>query len=130
MPKNPEDQVVEQVKEQDAAGGGTAVATAPAKPKPVSRPKRQPPYAVILENDDDHSMQYVIDALRKTFGYSAVKAVQLMLQAHFTGRAVVWTGSFEVAEFKRDRLRGMGPDVWAARPVNYPLSCTIEPLPE
>ena len=123
MANTPEDQAT-------AGGGDTAVLTAPAKPKPATRPKRQPPYAVILENDDDHSMEYVVNALQKTFGYDTRKALQLMLQAHVTGRAVVWTGSFEVAEFKRDRLRGMGPDVWAARPVNYPLGCTIEPLPD
>jgi hypothetical protein len=36
----------------------------------------------------------------------------------------------EVAEFKRDRLRSFGPDHWSSTPVNYPLGCTIEPVPE
>ena len=40
-----------------------------ARPDPKSKPKRQPPYAVILHNDDQHTFQYVIDLLMKLFAY-------------------------------------------------------------
>lgn len=98
------------------------------KTEPVSKPKPLPPYGVILQNDGDHSFTYVIEALQKTFGYSWGKAFRLTLTAHVAGRALVWSGSLEVAEFKRERLRGFGPDVYAMRPVNYPLGCVVEPL--
>ncbi len=105
--------------------------TIPTKPQttPRSKPRRLPPYAVILENDPEHTFQYVIDALRKVFGYGWLKAVWLTTQVHVRGRAAVWTGPLETAEFKRDRIRGMGPDFHALKPVNFPLGVRLEPLP-
>ena len=104
----------------------------PAKPKtdPKTKPKRQPPYAVVLLNDDDHSFTYVIEALRRVCGHTWFKAWRLAVQAHVTGRAHVWTGAFEHAEFKRERLREYGPDIYAMRRVDYPLKCELEPLPQ
>jgi ATP-dependent Clp protease adaptor protein ClpS len=110
-------------------------ATLPAEPKrktqSAAKPKRQPPYAVVLLNDPLHSMGYVIDVLRAVFGYTHEKAGVLMMEAHSSGRAIVWTGALETAEFKRDRIRAFGPDfnVWW-RKVDFPLGCVLEPLPE
>ena len=108
----------------------TPPAPAPARPKadPQSRPRRLPPYAVVIENDDEHSFPYVIDALRRVFGYGWFRAFRLTMRAHVQGRAAVWTGSLEVAEFKRERIRGVGPDFHARRPVHFPLGCAIEPV--
>ena len=33
-----------------------------------AKPKVQPPYAVVVLNDDEHSFQYVIDTFMKVFG--------------------------------------------------------------
>ena len=33
------------------------------------QPKRQPPYSVVLVDDDDHTYDYVIRMLRQVFGY-------------------------------------------------------------
>ena len=110
-----------QIPEQAPAKGKT-------KPETRTKPKLLPPYAVILLNDHEHSFQFVIESLRKTFGYSTFKAMRLTLRAHVAGRALVWTGSKEVAEFKRERLRSCGPDIYAMRPVGYPLRCEIEPM--
>jgi ATP-dependent Clp protease adaptor protein ClpS len=33
-----------------------------------ARPKKQPPYAVVLFNDEDHTFQYVVETLMKVFG--------------------------------------------------------------
>ena len=95
-----------------------------------NKPKRQPPYAVILHNDDDHTFLYVAELLMKIFGYPVEKAAVLTEQVHFSGRAIVWTGSMEVAELKRDQVVGYGPDFYASKPVRFPLGVTIEPLPE
>ena len=52
-----------------------------------TRTRRQPPYAVILHNDDSNTMDFVILVLQKVFGYTVEKCVKLMLEAHETGRA-------------------------------------------
>jgi len=104
----------------------------PAEPKvdPRNKPKRQPPYAVIVENDDDHSWEYVMLGLCKVCGHSAAKAFLLTAEIDSAGRAVVWTGSLEVAELKRDQIIGLGPDFFAKDPVLYPLGVRLEPLPQ
>ena len=102
----------------------------PAKPDPETKKKRQPPYAVILHNDDDHTFQYVIDLLMKLFAYPLEKAFVLTTQVHTQGKSIVWSGTLELAELKRDQVRGFGPDFYATKKVEYPLGVTIEPLPE
>ena len=72
--------------------------------------RRPPRYAVVLHNDDVNGFGFVVDSLRRVFGYGAAKAFWLTLRAHCTGRSVVWAGVFEVAEFKAERLSSCGPD--------------------
>lgn len=82
-----------------------ALGTLPVlEPKSSSRPRLLPPYNVILENDDHHSMDFVVDVLRKVFSYPMEKSFQMMLVAHETGCAVVWTGPKEVAELKAEQM--------------------------
>lgn len=92
-----------------------------------TRTKRQPPYAVVLHNDDVNGFDHVIDVLRKVFGYGEPKAFLLTMQAHCTGRSIVWSGALEVAELKADQIRSCGPDPRAAGAL--PLCVTVEPLP-
>jgi len=108
-----------------------AVADAPARSAQDDRPKprQQPPYAVVVYNDDEHTFQYVIETLKKVFGYPTEKGFQLAEEIHTRGRAVVWSGSKEVAELKRDQVRGAGKDFYAVKPVTFPLGCDIEPMP-
>jgi ATP-dependent Clp protease adaptor protein ClpS len=96
---------------------GLAVTSTPAAEEPLiperrrkeqdaaARPRQQPPYAVVLFNDDEHSFMYVIETLMKVFGYPAEKCYALTLQIHNEGRGIVWSGSLEVAELKRDPIR-------------------------
>src|SRR5947209_3168644 len=89
--------------------------------------RRVPPYNVILENDDHHSMEFVITVLCKALGCSVERAFQLMMQAHTSGRAVVWTAPKEVAELKADQIRTFHEERGS---TNFgPLGCTIEPAP-
>lgn len=109
--------------------------------EPIVRPKRpkvqrgepqkktQPPYAVIVENDDFHTFPYVTEVLQRVCGHALEKAHLLTCQVHYSGRAVVWSGALEVAELKCDQIRGYGPDDYAMRPVKFPLGVTVEPLP-
>jgi ATP-dependent Clp protease adaptor protein ClpS len=100
-----------------------------SKPAPATRTKRQPPYAVVVLNDDLHTFAYVIEALGKIFGYNQTKAMHLAMQIHENGRAVVWSGTLELAELKRDQIRSFGPDHFAEKTVTFPLGACVEPLP-
>ncbi len=95
---------------------------------PKNRPRTQPPYAVILHNDHVNGFDHV-GSLRKVFGYGRIKAFRLTLQAHVSGRALVWSGMREHAELKAEQLTSCGPDpVMRASGANA-LSVSIEPLP-
>lgn len=108
------------------------VKTAPAKPQrktnPYSKDKPQPPYAVIVQNDEDHTFEYVIEMLQRVFGLNIEDALRHTVNIHNTGEDMVWSGMFEVAELKRDQVRGFGPDLYASIPVKYPIGVRIEPL--
>ena len=90
--------------------------------------RRVPPYNVILLNDDHHSMEFVVEVLCKALGCAVERAIELMLEAHTSGRAVVGTAPREVAELKAEQIRtfheirGKGTDLG-------PLGCTVEPAP-
>src|SRR6516225_2138362 len=72
--------------------------------------KKQPPYHVILLNDDDHSYGYVIQMLGELFGYPPEKGFQMAKEVDTTGRVIVATTSLERAELKRDQIHAFGPD--------------------
>ena len=107
--------------------GRKARSKSAAEEKQATRP--QPPYAVVLHNDDLNGFDFVIEVLRKVFHYDQVKSLQLTLQAHETGRSVVWSGSLEVAELRADQIRSCGPDPRMAARGALPLRVTLEPLP-
>src|SRR5437667_8194394 len=98
------------------------------EPREETRTRRVPPYNVILENDDYHSFQFVIEVLCKALGYSESRAFQLTEQAHSTGRAAVWTGPKEVAELRADQIRTFHEQRENGIDLG-PLGCTIEPAP-
>lgn len=102
----------------------------PAPAKSPTEPKKQPPYAVVVENDDYHTFLYVAEVLMRVCRHPLQKAWLLTNQIHHKGRAVVWTGSLEVAELKRDQIRGFGPDFYADQTVRFPLAVRLEPLPD
>jgi len=109
----------------------TAVLDAPVATPDVDdpTPRIQPPYAVIVTNDDDHTFQYVIETFRKVFWYTLEKCFKLAEHIHVKGRSVVWSGSLEVAELRRDQIRSAGADFYAfPEPVGYPLIVDLEPM--
>ena len=72
--------------------------------------KYQPPYHVILLNDDDHSYQYVILMLKELFAHPVEKGFKLAKMVDETGRAIVLTTTLEHAELKQDQIHAYGPD--------------------
>jgi ATP-dependent Clp protease adaptor protein ClpS len=90
-------------------------------PREKTHTRLLPPYHVIILNDDHHTVDFVVAVLRKALGYSAEHAYQLMLEAHETGRSIVWTGPKEVAELKCEQIQ-----TFHQKPFG-PLGCVIEP---
>jgi ATP-dependent Clp protease adaptor protein ClpS len=102
--------------------------TTKPQPREETRTRRVPPYHVILENDDHHSMEFVIEVLMKAIGCAVERAFQLMMEAHTSSRAVVWTGPKEVAELKVEQIRTFH-EVREKGVDLGPLGCTVEPAP-
>ncbi|MFO0806527.1 MAG: ATP-dependent Clp protease adaptor ClpS [Gemmataceae bacterium] len=75
-----------------------------------TRTRRQPPYHVILINDDDHTYDYVILMLQELFGYPVEKGFLLAQEVDKSGRAIVCTTSLERAELKQEQIHDYGPD--------------------
>ncbi len=98
------------------------------RPKPSGKTKSRllPPFHVILENDDFHSFDFVISVLRKVFGISEERALEFAMQAHKTGRSIVWTGSKEVAELRLDQIHSFA-EIRADGAKLGPLGASIEP---
>jgi ATP-dependent Clp protease adaptor protein ClpS len=86
----------------------------------------QPPYHVILLNDDDHSYAYVITMLKDLFGHPVEKGFELAERVDKDGRAVVLTTTLEHAELKRDQVHAYGPDPTIERCAGS-MSAVIEP---
>jgi ATP-dependent Clp protease adaptor protein ClpS len=90
------------------------------------RTKRQPPYHVILINDDDHTYQYVIHMLQKLFGHPPETGFKMAKEVDTKGRVIVDTTSLERAELKRDQIHAFGPDPLIPR-CKGSMSAEIEP---
>lgn len=78
--------------------------------------KPAPRYRVLLHNDDHNSMEHVVETLVSTVpSLSQPQAVDIMMEAHTNGMALVITCAFEHAEHYSELLKMHG------------LSSTIEP---
>ena len=116
-----------------ALESNVAVATAPetdteTRTDEDTKTKRQPPYNVIIVNDEEHTFDYVIELLSKVFRHPLRLAETLTWRIHTTGRAVVFTTHKELAELKREQVLAYGPD-HRLRASKGPLICYIEPAP-
>jgi ATP-dependent Clp protease adaptor protein ClpS len=75
----------------------------------VTRAVILPPYAVILHNDDHNDMVYVVRTLLICVPeVTQEQAMEIMLEAHHNGRALVVVCPLERAELYRDRLESRG----------------------
>jgi ATP-dependent Clp protease adaptor protein ClpS len=100
-----------------------------ATPTPAAsdvKPKPQPPYNVILLDDNDHTYDYVIEMLQKLFGHAKERAFQMAKEVDTTGRVIVETTTLERAELKRDQIHAYGAD-WRLERSKGSMSAKIEP---
>ena len=97
--------------------------------KADGKPKHQPPYHVVLWNDDDHTYEYVILMLGELFAHPPEKAYQMAIEVDTEGRVIVLTTTMEHAELKRDQIHAYGKDKLSAG-CKGSMKATIEPAPE
>ena len=86
----------------------------------------EPPYHLILLDDNDHTYQYVIAMLGSVFGYSPEKGFAIACVVDKDGQAVLMTGALDEVKLKQDQVHGYGAD------PNMPeskgsMSAVIEP---
>ena len=93
--------------------------------KVKEKTKLQPPYNVILYDDDDHTYDYVIEMLQKLFGHDLPTAFKMAVEVDGTGRVIVFTGPLEKAEFKRDQIHAYGAD-WRLSRCKGSMSASVE----
>ena len=84
------------------------------------RTKKPSLYRVMLLNDDYTPMEFVVFVLERFFNLTHGRAVEIMLQVHNQGLAVVGVYPYEVAETKVTQVMD------SARSNQHPLQCTME----
>ena len=102
----------EAVSDQAAATATVPLEEVAARPRERAEreTKRQPPYNVVLWNDDDHSYEYVILMLESLFAYPLEKGFLMAKEVDTQGRVIVLTTTMEHAELKRDQIHAYGKD--------------------
>ena len=85
-----------------------------------AKTERPPLYKVMLLNDDNTPMEFVVIVLERFFGMNQTQAFEIMLTVHKKGLAVVGVFSHEVAETKVAQVMDF------ARQHQHPLQCTME----
>ncbi len=83
--------------------------------------EREPPYRVIVHNDDVTPMEFVIHILEAVFLIPQENAVTIMYTAHLNGSAYVQTLPKAEAQKRINKAH------FAARMQDYPLQFTMEP---
>ncbi len=99
-----------------------------SSPGTSEAPRLQPPWHVILHNDNDHTFHYVVDMLGRLFGHTSHRAWAMAWKVHLDGLCVVDTTTQERAELKRDQIHAFGRDPRIPHCAGS-MSATIEPAP-
>lgn len=89
--------------------------------KPLEAVKEPPMYRVVYINDNQTTMEFVVESLIEFFDYTAETAEQITVDIHEEGSAVVAVLPFEIAEQKGVEVTVM------ARAQSYPLLIKLEP---
>jgi ATP-dependent Clp protease adaptor protein ClpS len=98
-----------------------AQAEAQTKIKPVEKIKEPPMFRVVYLNDNQTSMEFVIESLLEHFNYTVESAERITVDIHNDGSAVVAVLPYEIAEQKGIEVTIM------ARAQSYPLQVKLEP---
>lgn len=88
--------------------------------KPNFKLQEPPMFKIIYLNDDQTSMDFVVDSLIEHFNYNADTAVNITQNIHEEGSAVVAILPYEIAEQKGIEV------TFSARSQGFPLQVKIE----
>lgn len=80
-----------------------------------------PMYRVLIHNDDITPMDFVVGVLLDIFKKEPQASVEIMLEAHTKGVALVTVLPLEQAELRIEQAHAL------ARPRKFPLTFTCEP---
>ncbi len=69
-----------------------------------------PRYNVVLWDDEDHTVEYVMKMLQEIVKIPEKKAFELAEEVMDTGRAIIFTGVKEPAEMKQEQVHAYGKD--------------------
>jgi ATP-dependent Clp protease adaptor protein ClpS len=105
--------------------------TAPSAPRVAPgvqtvEPRHEPPYHVILYDDDEHTYEYVIEMICQIFGHAVKKAFKMAVEVDKTGRVIVVTCHKELAELRKEQIESHGPDPRIPK-CRGSMSAAIEP---
>ena len=89
--------------------------------KPSEKIKEPPMYKVIYLNDNQTTMEFVIESLVEFFDYTETTAMTITEDIHEAGSAVVAVLPYEIAEQKGIEV------TMFARSQSYPLQIKLEP---
>jgi ATP-dependent Clp protease adaptor protein ClpS len=87
----------------------------------ITNEELEKPYRVIIQNDDVTPQDFVIAILNMIFDLEIQQAVEVMLTAHYHGRALVCVLPYEDAAERVYQAQSL------ARDAHYPLSFYLEP---
>lgn len=101
---------------------------APIVPKtqPDKKVEQEPPYHVILLDDDHHTYEYVIEMLQAIFGYDPKVGYKMAKAVDENGKVIVATVHKELAELRQEQIHDYGPDPRLAGSKGS-MTCIIEP---
>lgn len=104
------------------------MSTATAEPETTTdiKTKKQPPYNVILLNDQFHTVEYVVKMCKQLFAMPEERGLQIAEEVDSKGRVILWTGTLEVAELKVDQIHAFGKDTLIAE-CKGSMSAELEP---
>jgi ATP-dependent Clp protease adaptor protein ClpS len=88
--------------------GGTATKSSPKADPKQQPPKPLPPWKVLLHNDDQNDIEYVVLTIMSLTALNQESAVQRTLEAHKSGVALLLTTHKERAELYRDQFGSKG----------------------
>ena len=88
--------------------GGAATKEKPKEKGKPTPPKPLPPWKVLLHNDDQNSMEFVIVSIVELTPLNELAAITRMKEAHDTGVALLLVTHKERAELYQEQFQSKG----------------------
>ncbi|MFM2167314.1 MAG: hypothetical protein RIS79_1685 [Verrucomicrobiota bacterium] len=77
--------------------------------QPRVLPQQEPPWHVILLDDDHHTFRYVVEMLEDIFGHPVEIGFKMATEVHESGRVIVATVHKELAELRQEQIHFYKP---------------------